>query len=371
MYSQKLLNLSYAYIYSNNQENTELDYILSEWKSSHDFLTDCYQNKFNLYNNSIDEGLTQLQPYIDYASDMIISRQFDIDSLTENQEAFLTNMNEIVNAIETNSKKKLHLIITIEIILAIISLCLLYYEVNSIFKPIIGDLEKSNTSITKSNDLLKKYAYLASHNFKSPVRIISSYLGLLEKKHKNNYDDDDKLYYSYINDAAKNLQDVSKDLVLFSEIYTQKANLQKIDITSLYHEVIAEAKVDENTITIDTIDVSKSIRADLKLLKIAITNVVNNSLKFRDEKTDLQIKLGHQLSNGYDVLTIEDNGIGIDSTFKDKAFGLFEKLHSSELYGGNGIGLAICENIVDKHQGIIELKRLANKGTLAAIKLPV
>jgi len=366
MYSQRILSL-----YFKKDNNQELKKVLSEWKNSHFQLLDHFSHSSNIFNNeNIKKNFLELSKYIEQAISIINSDNYSYDELFENQDIYLHKMNDTVSMIEASANTKLHAIIIFELVFACFSLFLIYYEVNKIFKPIINELLISNKLLNQSNSLLKKYAYIASHNFKSPIRTITSYTGLFKKKHGHLFDERDTLYHSFITDATRQLKKASDDLVLYSEIHCRGVEVKPVNILEFYQSIISELKQENNEVKYEIYADNSHIKADIELLKIAIKSIIRNSLKFKNEKRALIIKLKHHSENKSERLIVEDNGVGVDNKYQDKAFEIFEKIHSSQEYPGNGIGLAICKSIIDKHEGKVKISSPSPVGTVTTIVLP-
>ena len=369
MYSQKILSL---YLKEPNKNNQELNEINSLWKNSHYELLDQFSDSNNIfYGNVIEKNLKELSQYLESASDIIRSDNYSYNQLFQNQNIFLEKMNDTVNLIEKNAHSKLKVIVVFELLFACFSLFLIFYEVNKIFKPIIKDLSLKNNQLKESNILLQKYAYLASHNFKTPIRTIVSYIGLFKKKYHHHMSEDDILHYSFIENATRQLIKASDDLVQYSEIYSKSAKLDSINVMDLYESIINEKQKENSDVNFEIIADAKIIKADISLLKIAISRIINNSIYYRNKEQALNVKLKHTSDGNSDILIVEDNGIGIDDTYQEKAFEIFEKLHNTSTHSGSGIGLAICKNIIDKHKGKIKMKARHSSGTKTIIELPV
>jgi signal transduction histidine kinase len=369
MYSQKILSL---YLKEPNKNNQELNEINSLWKNSHYELLDQFSGSNNIfYGNVIEKNLKELSQYLESASDIIRSDNYSYNQLFQNQNIFLEKMNDTVNLIEKNAHSKLKVIVVFELLFACFSLFLIFYEVNKIFKPIIKDLSLKNNQLKESNILLQKYAYLASHNFKTPIRTIVSYIGLFKKKYHHHMSEDDILHYSFIENATRQLIKASDDLVQYSEIYSKSAKLDSINVMDLYESIINEKQKENSDVNFEIIADAKIIKADISLLKIAISRIINNSIYYRNKEQALNVKLKHTSDGNSDILIVEDNGIGIDDTYQEKAFEIFEKLHNTSTHSGSGIGLAICKNIIDKHKGKIKMKARHSSGTKTIIELPV
>jgi len=234
------------------------------------------------------------------------------------------------------------------------------YELNDI----IEDLKRSNED-------LQQFAYVASHDLQEPLRAITSFSQLLEEKYQDKIDEDGKEFLYFITDGAKKMNNLIKDLLLYSRITTHAQpstpnNLEIILKDALFnlHEAIKESGA---TITYDKLPI---LTVDKTQFLQLFQNFVSNAIKFRREEPP-KIHIGAELVNNEWLFSIKDNGIGIESKYFDRLYNIFYRLHTKEEYPGTGIGLPICKKIVQRYGGKVWVESELGKGSTFYFTIPI
>lgn len=212
---------------------------------------------------------------------------------------------------------------------------------------------------------LDELTYIISHDLQEPLRMITSYVQLLNKRYGDKLDDNAKDYIKYAVDGSNRLKQMMDDLLTYSRIGRPNIKPEEIDseeIISKVKKLISKKYPD----TVKRIEFAAEkqiiLKADKDLLIKLLYNLIDNSLKFNhNSEPVIKIFLNEDEDNWN--LSINDNGLGIDKEYHGKIFGIFQKLHNHEEYSGSGIGLAICEKIVNKHDGKIWLDSELEKGS--------
>lgn len=224
------------------------------------------------------------------------------------------------------------------------------------FNEIMEDLKRSNED-------LQQFAYVASHDLQEPLRAIVSFSQLLEEEYQDQINKEGKEFIHFITDGAKKMNTLIKDLLSYSRITTHAkpsklTNLEKILEDALFNlqEAIKEsgAVITHDKMPILNVDKTQFIQL--------FQNLLSNAIKFRSQETP-KIHVGVKKINDEWLFSIKDNGIGIESTFFDKLFNIFYRLHTKEEYPGTGIGLPICKKIVQRYGGKIWVKSEFGKGS--------
>lgn len=230
----------------------------------------------------------------------------------------------------------------------------------------LAELEiiQTNAKLTSANEELKAFAALASHDLREPLRMISSFMDLLDKRYGQNLDDKAKQYIHYAKDGAKRLTLMINDLLDYSKAGFDLSQLEKVDLMELVQEVI-ELKSDivrssNATISFDNLPQVMGIKVPLKTL---FQNLIGNALKYRSIERNPEIIIRSEESKDFWKFTIEDNGIGIESGSLEDIFGIMKRLHSSEKYPGTGMGLATCRKIVSQFHGKIWAESTPGEGS--------
>lgn len=212
---------------------------------------------------------------------------------------------------------------------------------------------------------------MASHDLREPLRMVSSYLGLLERHYAGKeMDVKAKEFMRFASEGALRMRRMIDDLLLYSRIETQGKALQKVDLEEVLAVVLKDLKraIEESGASI-TFDPLPTVTADRTQMVQVFQNLIGNAVKFRAEEAP-QIHVSARRGNDAWVLSVQDNGIGIDPKHGDRLFLMFQRLHSQEEYEGTGIGLAIVKKIVEHHNGKIWFESEPGKGSTFYFTLP-
>lgn len=201
--------------------------------------------------------------------------------------------------------------------------------------------------------------------------MVTSYLELLKRRYKGQLDDKADQFIDYAVDGAVRMQALINALLGYSRIGTNEQSWQSVDCELLFQEVLTNLKVtiDQNQAII-THDPLPSVIADRTQLAQLFQNLISNGIKFRQVAAP-QIHIGVERSADKWLLSIRDNGIGIEQQYADRIFVIFQRLHSRGDYPGTGIGLAICKKIVERHGGKLWVKSALDQGATFYFTLPL
>lgn len=218
-------------------------------------------------------------------------------------------------------------------------------------------------NLAQSNSELEQFAYIASHDLQEPLRMISSYVQLLEQRYKGKLDKDADDFIHYAVDGANRLQRMINDLLVFSRVHTRGKSLAECAPESALENALENLKlaIEENGAQV-TRSALPLIRADATQVTMLFQNLIANAIKFRSKAQPL-IHISAKTDGDFHLFCVEDNGIGIEPGQSERVFEIFQKLHSREKYPGTGIGLAICRRIVARHGGRIWVESEPGKGS--------
>jgi len=224
-------------------------------------------------------------------------------------------------------------------------------------------LEGKVVELERSNKELEQFAYVASHDLQEPLRMVSSYTQLLEKRYKDKLDEDAHDFIGFAVDGANRMQRLINDLLDYSRVTTRGTPFQKLDLSSIMGQVIVNLhqKISETQAMIVNDDLP-FVKGDESQLIRLFQNLIDNAIKFRGE-TSPRITINATTEDKMVTISIHDNGIGIDEIYSDRIFTIFQRLHGKDKYPGTGIGLAICKRIVERHGGSIWFTSEGGKGT--------
>lgn len=218
---------------------------------------------------------------------------------------------------------------------------------------------------TDKQQELDELTYIISHDLQEPLRMITSYVQLLNKRYGDKLDDNAKDYIRYAVDGSNRLKQMMDDLLIYSRIGKPEFKREDVD-TFLVVERVKTLLKSRYPGKEDKIEYAAEkqiiLKADKELLIKLLYHLVDNSLKFNNsDKPEIRITVTEDAENWN--ISVSDNGVGIEKDYHGKIFGIFQKLHNHTEYSGSGIGLAICEKIVNKHDGSIRLDSEPAKGS--------
>jgi PAS domain S-box-containing protein len=229
-------------------------------------------------------------------------------------------------------------------------------------------LRARTLELERSNHDLEQFAYIASHDLKEPLRMVSSYVGLLERRYKESLDDEAQEFIRFAVDGAARMKILIDDLLVFSRVGTKGKELVDTDTSKALAAALSNLEVaireTEAEITIDPDSLPNVIGDDVQLIQL-FQNLVGNSIKFSKPGVSPKVKISavkDPQNSQFWLFSVQDNGIGIDSAHSERIFEIFQRLNLRSDYPGTGIGLAVARKIVERHQGTIRVESAVGKG---------
>lgn len=224
-------------------------------------------------------------------------------------------------------------------------------------------LQERARELARSNEELERFAYVASHDLQEPLRMVASYTQLLGRRYKGKLDTDADEFIAFAVDGVTRMQALINDLLTFSRVGTQGGALLPLDLgTAVAAALINLRGAIESSGAVVTTDVLPTVLANERQMVQLFQNLIGNAIKFHGPEAP-RIHVGaEQLADEWQI-TVRDNGIGIDPAFWNRLFVVFARLHNRSEYEGNGIGLAICKKIIERHGGRIWLQSLPGQGS--------
>ena len=231
-------------------------------------------------------------------------------------------------------------------------------------------LEQTATELKRSNEDLEQFAYVASHDLQEPLRMIASYLQLLERRYKGRLEAEADQYIDFAVSGATRMQTLIRDLLTYSRIGAHRKDPQPVDVSATVKLALENLKIaigeKEASIMVDPLP---TVVGEPTLLIQLFQNLIDNAVKFCKEATP-RIHISATRERAEWIFSIADNGIGIDPQYLEHVFVIFKRLHGRDHYPGTGIGLAICKRIVDRHGGRIWVESQPGHGTTFRFSIP-
>jgi PAS domain S-box-containing protein len=235
-----------------------------------------------------------------------------------------------------------------------------------------AELGKTNADLQSVNKELEAFAYSVSHDLRAPVRHIAGFTELLQKHTEPVLDDKSRHHISMILDSAKRMGTLVDDLLAFSRIGRAETQKTTVHLEQLINGVVVEVAPEAQGRNIAwRIGTFPICYGDASMLRLVFANLITNAVKFTRTREQAEIEID-SLNHTPDevVVFVKDNGVGFDMKYKDKLFGVFQRLHSEEAFEGTGIGLATVQRIVQAHGGRVWAEASVNNGATFYVVLP-
>jgi PAS domain S-box-containing protein len=225
--------------------------------------------------------------------------------------------------------------------------------------------------LESANKELESFSYSVSHDLRAPIRAINGYAAILEEDHSGKFDVDGKNALHSIIHNSKKMGNLIDDLLAFSKLGRKQVTVSEINMTTLVKAVSDELVLtgDENKIKFN-MDTLPPAKGDPSLIKQVWINLISNAIKYSKNKPISNIEIGAAKKGNLIVYYVKDNGAGFDMRYYDKLFGIFQRLHSQEEFEGTGIGLAIVQKIVQRHNGTVWAESKPDEETIFYFSLP-
>ncbi len=240
----------------------------------------------------------------------------------------------------------------------------------SALKEIESELRQSRDGLERSNKELEQFAYVASHDLQEPLRMVASYTQLLERRYKDQLDDNAREFIAFAVDGANRMQRLINDLLAYSRVQTRAGEPELVELNHVLGQARANlATAIEESGALVTNDELPVVVADPAQLLSVLQNLIGNAVKFHGEDPP-RVHISARESDGEVLISVRDNGIGIRKEHQERIFLIFQRLHNRKDYPGTGIGLALCKRIVERHGGRIWVESEEGSGATFTFTLP-
>ncbi|ELY54655.1 multi-sensor signal transduction histidine kinase [Natronococcus amylolyticus DSM 10524] len=221
-----------------------------------------------------------------------------------------------------------------------------------------------------SNERLEQFAYAASHDLQEPLRMVSSYLGLIESRYADDLDIDGKEFIEYAVDGADRMREMIDGLLAYSRIDSQGDPFEPVDLEAVLEDVLTDLQVmierHDAEITAESLP---TVQGDTSQLRQLLQNLVSNAIEYSGDEPP-RVHVGADRAGDRWEIAVRDEGVGIDPDEQERVFEVFQRLHGHDECEGTGIGLAICRRIVERHGGRIRVDSGPGEGATFTFTLP-
>lgn len=250
------------------------------------------------------------------------------------------------------------------------------HEINRMVRTLLDrtearvELQRTMNALRESNNRLQEFAHIASHDLQEPLRMVSSYLQLLENRYQDELDEEAEEFIDFAVSGADRMRDMIDDLLAYSRLGNRDATFDQVDCTGILEQVRIDLRmqIDESDAEI-LYDSLPTLVADGTQLELLFQNLISNAIKYQDERPP-RIEVDATNRGDRWEFAVSDNGIGIDPDNTDKIFQVFESLHGGDEFSGTGIGLALCQKTVSNHGGEIWAESEPGAGSTFYFTIP-
>jgi len=234
-----------------------------------------------------------------------------------------------------------------------------------------ASLREANENLRRSNEDLERFAWVATHDLQEPLRMVSSYVGLLGRKYQGRLDADADTYIGFAADGARKMRELINDLLSYVRAVVERPRFSTVDCERLLQQVLVEEhqRIQESGAVI-THDPLPEIVSDRERLSTVFRHLVDNAIKFRKPEEAPRIHVGARREDGEWRVCFRDEGIGFDQRYAERILVIFQKLHAPDKFPGTGLGLAVSRRIIEGLGGRLWAESETGNGATFWFTLP-
>ncbi|MFC6718381.1 ATP-binding protein [Natrialbaceae archaeon GCM10025810] len=234
----------------------------------------------------------------------------------------------------------------------------------------VTERKERERALEASNERLEQFAYAASHDLQEPLRMVSSYLTLIERRYGDVLDKDGQEFLEFAVNGADRMREMIEGLLQYSRIEMEGKPLKPVDLNEILEDAKEDLKIQiEETNAEITAETLPRVEGDAGQLRQVFQNLLSNAIEYSGDESP-RIDVSAERERDEWIISVRDGGIGIDPASTDRIFEVFQRLHTHEEHPGTGIGLALCERIVERHGGEIWVDSEPGEGSTFSFRLP-
>ncbi len=233
------------------------------------------------------------------------------------------------------------------------------------------ELELAQRNLERSNAELDQFAYVASHDLKEPLILLSAYARMLSERHGDALDEEGRTFLGHVRDEAARMKSMIDDLLDYSRLQTRAEDVSRVELDGAVETALRTLapRIEESGARVDVDGPLPVVQGSPAQFERLFRNLIANAIKFRGDEPPV-VTIGAERVDGKWVISVTDNGIGVEPAKAGRIFDVFQRLHSQEQYSGTGMGLAICKRIVERHGGRIWVEPASDGGSVFKFAVP-